>query len=112
MPAKRESVRLFENDLLEKFSHVHPITPLILWAPVISYFLYRAVVLKALGLTAVLGLVSGGFFFWTLFEYLLHRFVFHLKPTGWLQERFVYIMHGNHHDIPDDATRLVMPPLP
>ena len=30
---KHQSIRLFENDLLERLSHVHPITPLVMWAP-------------------------------------------------------------------------------
>jgi sterol desaturase/sphingolipid hydroxylase (fatty acid hydroxylase superfamily) len=52
-----------------------------------------------------------GLFVWTLTEYLLHRFVFHYEPkTGW-GKRLHFLMHGVHHDYPQDSKRLVMPPV-
>ena len=51
-------------------------------------------------------------FFWTLFEYIAHRYAFHLSPKGERTKKFVYIMHGNHHHFPRDRQRLFMPPLP
>ena len=109
---KHGSVRLFKSDFWERFSHVHPITPLIMWTPVISYLLWRAVVVHGLSLEVIAPLGVAGFFVWTLAEYGLHRFVFHYKATSKRQERFVFIMHGLHHEDPKDATRLVMPPAP
>ena len=46
-----------------------------------------------------------GMAFWTKFEYLLHRFVFHCDP--WLPDnRFLlhvhFLLHGIHHAIPMD----------
>jgi sterol desaturase/sphingolipid hydroxylase (fatty acid hydroxylase superfamily) len=52
-----------------------------------------------------------GFGFWTLTEYVLHRFVFHFKPKGAWQEKLYFIIHGNHHADPNDPSRLVMPPI-
>src|SRR5690606_29367803 len=51
-----------------------------------------------------------GFFVWTFSEYVLHRFIFHFRAHGRLQERLQFLIHGLHHDDPEDATRLVMPP--
>jgi hypothetical protein len=31
---EHQSIRLFENDFLERLSHVHPITPLLMWGPI------------------------------------------------------------------------------
>jgi sterol desaturase/sphingolipid hydroxylase (fatty acid hydroxylase superfamily) len=53
--------------------------------------------------------VFAGVVFWTLFEYLLHRFVFHYTPKTQWGKRFHYFTHGIHHDYPKDSTRLVMP---
>jgi dihydroceramide fatty acyl 2-hydroxylase len=36
--------------------------------------------------------------------------VFHYPARSRLGKRFVYLFHGNHHDDPQDKTRLVMPP--
>jgi len=56
-------------------------------------------------------LFAGGFFLFTLFEYLMHRYLFHLPATNPKREKFVYTMHGVHHDYPKDKSRLAMPPL-
>ena len=53
---------------------------------------------------------SRGYALWTLFEYWLHRIVFHFEPEEGLGARFHWIIHGVHHDHPNDPMRLVMPP--
>lgn len=58
---------------------------------------------------AVLGLA--GLMFWGIFEYVIHRYSFHWKPKSKLFQSFVYIMHGNHHDVPNDPLRNLMPPI-
>ena len=40
---KNETVRMFESNFMEFFSHVHPATPVILYGPVIAFMLYLAV---------------------------------------------------------------------
>ena len=61
-------------------------------------------------LTVVLLFLSGGLVF-TLIEYLVHRYIYHIKPNGPRTERFSYTAHGVHHDYPKDKSRLAMPPL-
>ena len=56
-----------------------------------------------------------GVFTWTFFEYVFHRFVFHVDGL-WLpdhQAAFVvhFLLHGFHHFLPMDPYRLVMPPV-
>ncbi len=100
---------LFESRFLDFFSRVHPSIPGVVFIPVI-------VVCFALGIqngTSVLGsigLVLAGLLIWTLTEYWLHRLVFHWEPDHPLGSRFHFIMHGVHHDHPNDRLRLVMPP--
>jgi sterol desaturase/sphingolipid hydroxylase (fatty acid hydroxylase superfamily) len=48
--------------------------------------------------------------FWSLSEYLLHRFVFHYEPSSGWGQRLHFLIHGVHHDYPNDSKRLVMPP--
>ena len=52
----------------------------------------------------------GGWLFWTLTEYWLHRLVFHFEPESGPGARLHWIIHGVHHDHPNDPLRLVMPP--
>jgi dihydroceramide fatty acyl 2-hydroxylase len=51
-----------------------------------------------------------GWLFWTLTEYWLHRLVFHFEPEEGPLARLHWIIHGVHHDHPNDPLRLVMPP--
>lgn len=105
-----QSIRLFENDFLERLTHVHPVVPLLFWAPVVVWLLWRSLAMHHLPLLPVLGIGILGLFTWTLTEYCLHRFVFHYPARSRLGKWFVYLFHGNHHDDPQDKTRLVMPP--
>lgn len=105
---KDESARLFQSDFLEVFTHVHPTIPLMVYIPVISYFMYRA--WGALGGGEIVVTFLGGVLVWTLTEYLLHRFVFHYEPTSTWGKQLHFLMHGVHHDYPNDSLRLVMPP--
>ena len=49
---KDESVRMFQSDFLEKFTHVHPAVPHVLFVPVVVFFLWRSP--AGLGTTALL----------------------------------------------------------
>jgi len=107
---KNETVRMFESDFIEFFSRVHPATPLLLYMPVIGYMLYLSLWQRKLSILAVGGLFLLGIVLWTLLEYLIHRYIFHYEPKSHLGKRLHYIVHGVHHDYPNDGRRLVMPP--
>jgi len=107
---KNETVRMFESDFMEFFSRVHPATPLLLYMPVVGCMLYLSLWQRKLSIPTVAGLFVLGILLWTLLEYLIHRYIFHYEPTSHLGKRLHYIVHGVHHDYPNDARRLVMPP--
>src|SRR6267143_5798768 len=107
---KNESVPMFQSRFMEFFSHVHPATPLVLYLPVISYMLYAAFFQSNLSVLIVAGLFPLGVLSWTLLEYIIHRYVFHYEPKSRFGKRLHFIVHGVHHDYPNDARRLVMPP--
>ncbi len=107
---KDESARMFKYDWMELFSKVHFSVPLFLYVPVVGFFLYQAFTNPEIGVVAVLGLFVAGVFSWTVAEYFLHRFVFHYEPTTAMGQRIHFLVHGVHHDYPNDTKRLVMPP--
>jgi len=103
-----ETTRMFESDLVERFSRIHPATPFVFWLPVIAFCLYRTHD-RQLALTTTALLFLGGLLTWTLTEYVLHRYVFHwVNETSW-GKRIHFVLHGVHHDYPNDKDRLVMP---
>jgi 4-hydroxysphinganine ceramide fatty acyl 2-hydroxylase len=107
---KNESVRMFKSDFMEFFSHVHPATPLVLFLPVVAYMLYAAFWQSRLSILAVAVLFVVGTLIWTLLEYVIHRWIFHHEPSTRLGKKLHFIVHGVHHDYPNDGSRLVMPP--
>src|SRR5947207_12618543 len=107
---KNETVRMFESDFIEFFSRVHPAIPLLLYVPVIAYMVCVSFWQRKLSILAVSGLFLLGVLLWTLLEYLIHRYIFHYEPKSRLGKQLHYIIHGVHHDYPNDARRLVMPP--
>ncbi|KAJ2968130.1 hypothetical protein NQ176_g9327 [Zarea fungicola] len=82
-----------------------------IWVPCVAYGLYQAA--QGIPNLHVAGLFLFGLFLWTLIEYGMHRFLFHLD--GYLPDNRVFItlhflLHGIHHYVPMDKYRLVMPP--
>lgn len=109
-PEKRaETTRMFESDFFEWFSRIHPATPFVTWIPVLAYVLYRSVGRHDIGALATVGMVAVGVLSWTLTEYVLHRYVFHWTKDTPVGRRIHFLLHGVHHDFPNDKDRLVMP---
>ncbi|KAL5514214.1 hypothetical protein ACEPAG_2302 [Sanghuangporus baumii] len=55
-----------------------------------------------------------GNFIWTVLEYMMHRFLFHmdeLLPDHPIAILLHFLLHGIHHYVPMDRLRLVMPPI-
>jgi len=107
---KDETVRMFNNDFLEACSRVHPSVPVIIYLPVISYFMYKSIATYEFSFITIFTMVVFGIVVWSLAEYTLHRFIFHYKPSSKFGEKIHFIFHGVHHDYPSDSRRLVMPP--
>ncbi|KAJ7784905.1 oxidoreductase [Mycena maculata] len=130
------SARLFESSILEATWWVIPI----FWGPITGYILIRSLIqfsIAPLSLPSVVShpplplavlpqaftasnlLKTGACFIvgnivWTVLEYGMHRFVFHLDD--WLPDNPIAILihfgiHGIHHYLPTDRLRLVMPPV-
>jgi 4-hydroxysphinganine ceramide fatty acyl 2-hydroxylase len=108
---KNETVRMFESDFMEFFSRVHPVIPLTLYLPVVGYMLYVSLWRRQLSFVAVAALFLLGVLLWTLIEYLIHRYIFHYEPKTRWGKQLHFVIHGVHHDYPNDARRLVMPPV-
>lgn len=104
--------RLFKNQYIEYLTKTHPLVIWGIYLPVIVFMFYYSYLVLNLELTHVLFIFFSGMFFWTFFEYMLHRFAFHFIAENERAMKIVYIIHGNHHEYPRDRERLFMPPVP
>ncbi|RAL50214.1 hypothetical protein DM860_007888 [Cuscuta australis] len=107
--ASREGPRFFESDFWEFLTRtVWWVIPVV-WLPVVCWFVSISL---RMGHTVphVAQMVALGIFIWTLIEYILHRFLFHIKTKSYWANTFHYLIHGCHHKHPMDGLRLVFPP--
>ncbi|MBT7609470.1 MAG: fatty acid hydroxylase [Bacteriovoracaceae bacterium] len=107
-----QRVRICKSDFLERFTLVEWQSIFIFWIPVICYLFYLSYRDHHLSATSYAMTFISGVLFWTLAEYLIHRFPFHLHPKSDWAKKIVYTAHGNHHDDPFDPLRGVMPIVP
>jgi sterol desaturase/sphingolipid hydroxylase (fatty acid hydroxylase superfamily) len=106
--ALKASPPMFESRWLDACSRVHPSVPVILFAPAIAILMTLGI--ERVGAVSAVAWALGGYVFWTLTEYWMHRIVFHFEPEDGIGARLHWIIHGVHHDHPNDPLRLVMPP--
>ena len=69
--------RLFKNDYLEMLTKTHPLVIWGIYLPVITYMLYYSNNQLDYSLLRVVLTFTGGLLFWSFFEYLAHRYIFH-----------------------------------
>jgi dihydroceramide fatty acyl 2-hydroxylase len=100
---------LFKSEFLNFFSRVHPAVPAVVFLPVVAAMEWLGAD-RGAGPVRLVLLTLAGVGIWTLTEYWLHRLVFHWEPDNAFGRRMHFIIHGIHHDHPNDKLRLVMPP--
>ncbi|KIY70836.1 fatty acid-2 hydroxylase [Cylindrobasidium torrendii FP15055 ss-10] len=130
-----ESPRLFGPDWMEMLTRTTWYVVPIFWAPIAAYIFLRALFQftapipnfwqnPVLPLHAILSITPEaivktilcfltGNVIWTILEYVMHRFLFHLDdylPDNGTALTIHFLLHGVHHYIPMDRLRLVMPP--
>lgn len=106
------SIRVFRSRVIEEvFAKAHPITPIVWFGPLIAYAVYRTAQGGPIAWARGIGLFTAGWLVWTLLEYLLHRYLFHLPAETREQKLRAFLIHGYHHQFPSDPMRLVAPPL-
>jgi sterol desaturase/sphingolipid hydroxylase (fatty acid hydroxylase superfamily) len=103
---------IFKNPFLERFTKSNPQITIIFYSTLIGFFFFlnaefTSNTIYSTGIIYLFGILT-----WTLMEYVLHRFIFHIDEYFPAFKRLHYILHGIHHDHPRDRERLFMPPVP
>ncbi|XP_025944380.1 fatty acid 2-hydroxylase [Apteryx rowi] len=124
-------IRLFHSDFVEALSKTAWYVVFLVWTPVVLYLSWVSYTSLAQGNTRLFSSFTTeysipvhkyyfpfifllGMFLWSLVEYLIHRFVFHMKPpaSNYYLITLHFLLHGQHHKSPFDSSRLVFPPVP
>lgn len=107
IPPHPARVRLFQN----RFMELTTLTPFpvffTVWILILTWVTTVASAhtgWQRLGIATVSGVIL-----WTLAEYMMHRFLFHLKMKSAYGRRLIFLLHENHHADPADPLRGIMP---
>ena len=74
--------QLFKNPYLEMLTKTHPLVIWGMYTPVMIYMLYYSGSSLGFSATRIILTFLGGMFFWSFFEYLAHRFLFHMVANS------------------------------
>ncbi len=102
---------LFQNPLLEKLTRTHFAFPVILYFVIGFLSMMCGFLYSDASWISLFYLFPTGMLFFSLVEYLIHRFLFHFNAETESEKKLQYTIHGVHHEFPKDKDRLVMPPL-
>lgn len=105
----KETPRFFESDIIEYLTRTKWWVIPLVWCPV-SFGMFYVALNNGMTMGRLPYMMVAGVLFWTFLEYVLHRFLFHMKTTSFWGNTFHYVLHGFHHKHPMDGSRLVMPP--
>ena len=106
------SPRLFRNKFLEYLTKAHPIVIDTMYI-ILGYFLINHYYQHhSQNILQIAIIFTIGFFTWTFFEYMMHRFLYHDRKDASYNNKFNYLFHGIHHEYPSDRSRVVLPVIP
>jgi sterol desaturase/sphingolipid hydroxylase (fatty acid hydroxylase superfamily) len=110
-PARTRGIQVFRNATFDRWlARAHPALPVGLFGPAAAVALFAS--WRAATPLSVVVAFAGGCLGFSLFEYSLHRFIFHRRFADTRSGRIEgFLTHGYHHVYPDDPERLVMPPM-
>ena len=102
---------MFSQPVIDFFFRWHWWVAHIVFVPVVILSLIIGIYYMNMSLGAAALTFVGGVFFWTLFEYFMHRFMFHEFSHVSGLSHLHYVIHGMHHVYPTDPYRVIFPPF-
>jgi 4-hydroxysphinganine ceramide fatty acyl 2-hydroxylase len=106
---KAKTTTLFQNPVLERLTRTNAYAAISLYYCFATAALVYTVGWLPIAWYQALAVFFAGILCWTLFEYVLHRFIFHFHSHEAAGKKFQYTVHGVHHEYPNDNERQVMP---
>ena len=111
MKSNNAGIKIFKNPIIEKLTRTHISVPLTLFSIYSGALLYYSITHTELSLVSTSSLFIVGLLSFTLTEYLIHRYLFHMDTHTEQRKKTQYVIHGVHHEYPKDKSRLAMPPI-
>lgn len=93
------------------FRFAHPVSPTLLFGPLALLLFVLSYDLQVRSWFSASALVLGGVLVWTLIEYVLHRFIFHLVQVKEPWRTMASGLHMDHHRDTEVKNLIIAPPL-
>ena len=110
-PNNKGTKKLSNNAFIERITRTHISIPITLFIIYSGALLYYSAENTNLTIPTTISLFLVGLLAFSLVEYLMHRYLFHMEVYTEARKKMQYIMHGVHHEFPKDKDRLAMPPF-
>lgn len=110
-PRNKGTKVLFKNPILERLSRTNTAVPVTIFLSFSIFLMVWGFLYSPLSAFTQIAVFLVGLLLFSLIEYLVHRYVFHMITNTKLRERIQYTFHGVHHEFPKDTSRLAMPPV-
>lgn len=110
-PSNTGTGKMFNNPFLERLTRTHVAVPVSLFIIISGAILIWGNINETMAIASLITLFLSGWLAFTLVEYLVHKYVFHMSTDTKAREDLQYKFHGIHHDYPKDKDRLAMPPV-
>ena len=110
-PDNNGTAKMFTNPFLERLSRTHVSIPIAMFLAFGLFSTYWGISTTSITFLSALALMLGGYLTFTLVEYFMHKYLYHMVPDTKFKDKLQYNVHGVHHDYPKDKDRLAMPPF-
>lgn len=110
-PRNKGTRVLFNNPILERLSRTNTAVPVSIFLSFSAFLMVWGFINSRFSALSQILVFIVGLLLFSLIEYLVHRYVFHMITNTRLREKIQYMFHGVHHEFPKDTSRLAMPPV-
>ena len=110
-PQNKGTKVLFNNPVLERLSRTNTAIPVSIFLTFSAFLMVWGFIYSRYPAWTQLLVFIIGLLLFSLVEYLVHRYLFHMITDTRKKEKIQYTFHGVHHEFPKDTSRLAMPPV-
>jgi len=110
-PRNKGTRVLFNNPILERLSRTNTAIPVSIFLSFSAFLMVWGFIYSQYSALTQILVFFIGLLLFSLIEYQVHRYVFHMITNTRLREKIQYLFHGVHHEFPKDTSRLAMPPV-
>ncbi len=103
--------KIMEEEVFPGFYITQPHLPFLVFTPIALIMLGIALFYIQMPIKNILIGLGASLLFWPVFEYFMHRYLFHWEPKSAFGKKFIYTIHSGHHDYPNDNRLMLVGPI-